>query len=466
MKVLLVNPPRLAPKEMAKKVHAPQNLLYLATSLAQKGGEVSILDANAENLNESGIIQRIVDSDAELVGFPVFSDILHPTAKLIAATRSRCPDIKILLGGIHVTAIPEQTAQQIPQADYLLSGYAEDSICQLVQVLENNSNLDEIAGLTYRKDGQIHTSRVGSTCPDVNALPIADRSFVRKHIESGRYYQIFNTLPFDSIVTGRGCPHHCHFCYNSVRDRVLLRSAESIYEEILLRYREGVRFLDVDDDNFMVNRTRARKIFSWILRDNLKLQLFVKSRTDTIDKEILQLGRKAGVNMISFGIESGSQRMLDAMNKGTTVQQNAQAIAQARRLGMYVHTGFFIGYPGETRETISQSIAFVQRSKPDAFSVDILKPYPETVVYRQSQQEGNLIGDWNAENPQWPWVKLPWTASYEDLLKERYRFLRQCYLRPHYAFSLPAQILRTANLRMARYATESLLNLLKNRLPF
>jgi len=461
MKVVLVNPPRSEPEKLAKKVHPPLNLLYLATALDRAGIAVEVLDANAADLTIAQIADRLRVLAPGLIGFPLFSDIIAPTYRLVELTRAALPQTKIVLGGIHVSADPPGTAAIFTDADFFLAGYAENSLTLLAQTLRNGGDLNRIPRLTFRIAGQIVTTPDADDEFDIDAVPIPDRRFVREHYERGAYYQIMNTRPLDSIVTSRGCKFACRFCYNAIRRGVAHRSAENIYEEIVQRYEAGMRFLDIDDDNFTQERERMGKIFAWIRRDKLDLKLFLKSRSDALDRVTLSQAKAAGTEIISFGIESGVQHILDAMHKGTKVERNAEVIEKAKRAGIMVHAGFLLGYPGETPETIAETIRFVNRAKPDAVSLQVLKPYLGTAVYAEAQAAGTLVGSWDPREPGLPWVRLPWTQSRDDLENWAKIFARRVYLRPYYAWRIPQQIVKNANRRMARYALQNLRGLIK-----
>lgn len=461
MFVLLVNPPMQKPDRVAKKVHPPLNLLYLATSLKAHGIDVKILDGCATVLKMPEFAALIAASGADLIGFPLFSDIIKETYSLVRATREKLPKTPFVLGGIHVTADTQGTAEIFTDVQYFLAGYAEQSLPILVRAIENKKGFDEVPCLTYRTESGIQVSSNNDNLFNINDFPIPDRSFVKEHYRQQKYYQILTNRPLDSIVTSRGCLYSCKFCYNSVRSGVHHRTAENIYEEIFARYQAGIRFLDIDDDNFTQDWDRAITIFSWIIRDKLDLTLFLKARPDSVNEEFLKKAYMAGVRIISYGIESGAQSMLDAMGKGTSVDVNARIIALTKSIGIIVHTGHVIGYPEETPETILKTISFVRATKPFAISATILKPYPGTMVFEEAKANGTLMGSWNPKEPGIPWVKLPWTKSYQDLQKWHRRFIMKTYLRPDYAAKYLYKIIRNANTRLARYSLESLLELLR-----
>ncbi len=459
--VVLVNPLRADPWRIPKKVHPPKNLLYLGAALGQRGHSVKVIDANAWDMTIPRTVEVLTRLEPALVGFPLFSDILHPTAQLIRATRDALPHTPIVLGGLHATAWPERTMNDIPEADYLLAGYAEETLCQLVEVLRDGIAPETVPDCYFRRNGRIETGGGHIEPSNIDALPFPDRSLVADAFEANRYYQLFNTRPFDSIVTGRGCPRSCHFCYNSARRGFYYRSAENIYEEITSLYELGVRYLDVDDDHFTIPRSVAHKVFDLMIRDGLDLELFIKSRTDGVDRDLLRHASEAGVRLISYGLESGDPTLLEAMNKGATVEDAERAVILAHEAGIRVHGGFFIGYPGETPETIGRSIQLARRLPLDAVSLEILKPYPGTKVYEDAERDGTLKGDWNTDRPELPWVRLPWTQTREDLVTWQGRFLRAFYFRPHVVLSMGRRIAANADLRLARFATRAVFEALK-----
>ncbi|MCZ7584546.1 MAG: B12-binding domain-containing radical SAM protein [Deltaproteobacteria bacterium] len=461
MKVLLINPPRMDAHRMAKKVHPPLNLLYLATALKNEGHDVDVMDANAADMTPEQVVDAAAASAPGLIGYPLFSDILHQTTLLIRATRRRLPETPIVLGGIHVTADPRDNAERIPEADFFISGYAEQSLAMLVRALETGAGLDAVPSLTHRTPEGIRTNPDNPAKMDINAIPIPDRSLVREYYDRHEYYQVLNARPFDTIVTGRGCPFTCSFCYNAVRPRTMTRSPDSVMDEIVYLYGRGVRFLDVDDDHFTFDRPRAMEIFKRLEREKMDLSLFIKARPNNVDDELIRAAARAGVKIISYGIESGSQRLLDAMRKETNVEDNARVIAASQAAGLQVHTGYLIGYPGETPETIEETIRFARATKPDAVSLQILKPYLGTEVYEQAKADGTLVGSWDPDVPDWPWVRLPWTESRDDLVKWGRVFYRKTYLRTRYAIAFPARIIKNANMRMFQFAMQSLDDILR-----
>ncbi|MBZ0274385.1 B12-binding domain-containing radical SAM protein [bacterium] len=461
MKILLVNPPRWDAHRMAKKVHAPLNLLYLGTALKNEGHEVEVLDANAADMTLDQTVDAAVAAKAGLIGFPLFSDILHQTTRLIRATRKRMPATPIVLGGIHVTADPRHNAETIPEADYFITGYAEQSLALLARALETHAPLDTIPSLTWRAPDGLRTNPDSTTRIDINAIPIPDRSLVRAYTEKNAYYQVLNAKPFDTIVTGRGCPFVCGFCYNAIRPRTMTRSPDSVMEELVYLHQRGVRFVDVDDDHFTFDRPRAMEIFRRLTREKMDLSLFIKARPNNVDEELILAARGAGVSIISYGVESGSQRLLDAMHKETNVEDNARVIAMSQAAGLQVHTGYLIGYPGETPETIEETIRFARRTKPDAVSLQILKPYLGTEVYEQAKANGTLVGSWDPNVPDWPWVRLPWTESRDDLVRYGKKFYRKSYLRGRNAVRYPARMIKNANMRMFQYAVQTLDDILR-----
>ena len=157
-----------------------------------------------------------------------------------------------------------------------------------------------------------------------------------------------------------------------------------------------------------------------LIRGGYDFDLKVRSRVNSIDEEMLRKLKKAGVKQIIYGFESGSQKMLDSMNKKTTVEMNKKAVDLTKKAGIACYGEIMIGMPGETRETINETISFLLEKKPIIGFVPVLYPLPGTKVYGEAKKNGTLQGDWTVDGP-WPWVKLPWAQSMSDIEAESWR---------------------------------------------
>lgn len=452
MNVLLINPRDLNVAEVRQKCYPPLNLMYLASALLAAGREVRILDANAFLLWDEQIAAEARRFEADLVGLPLLSETAPQVFSIAQAVRAVRPEAKIVLGGPTATAWPDRVMGEFPMADFVISGEGERSIVQLCHALEKGGGLESVAGLSFRREGGV--VHVPPTRPEKDAdkfLPPA-RHLLADAYEQKKYYTLLvRERPTETLTTTRGCPFQCAFCYNTVR-HYRKRSLENVMDELCGIHQRGIRHVEFVDDNFTLDRKHAMAVFAAILKEKMRLRLVIKSRVNVVDEELLKVAADAGVYQISYGMESGVQHMLDRMRKGTTVAQNERANRLTKQAGINSHTSWFFGFPGETPESIEQTIDFIVRIKPTTANFGVFRPYPKTEAYDEARASGTLVGDWTPQSDYIPWVKLPWTNSRDDLVRYVWLAQRRTYFRPHYVLDFSREILRNVNVTLARYA--------------
>jgi len=454
MKVLFINPRATYAGEVAQKCYPPINLMYLSASLRAQGHEPRIIDANAHNMPDEEIAEALARESPGLVGMPLFSTISAHVYHLCTLIDERLPDAKIVLGGPEASALPERTIEGFPHVDFVLRGESEHSICALCDALEAGGEIDSVGGLTYRTEGRFASNPDSIPERNLDALPRPARDLARTEYDRGMYYSILvRDRPVDTIITSRGCPFHCGFCYN-MNHTYRFRSPEDVVDEMCQIVSRGIRDIEIVDDTFTVRRDRAMAIFRLIRRERLPVSFRIKSRVNAVDMEFLKEAKRAGVYLVSYGLESGVQEVLDRMNKRTTVEQNAQAIRWTKRAGIMSHGSFVIGYPGETPDTIKQTVRFIRAVRPTTVNVVALVPFPQTTVYHFAKERGMLVGDWDAKSNYVPWVKLSWMKDRRDLDHWAQWARRAVYFTPPYVSAFAAEIMRNANWMLGRYALQ------------
>ena len=454
MKVLLINPRGTYAGEIAQKCYPPLNLMYLCASLMRAGHETRIVDAHAQNLADEDIVREVAQWDPKLVGMPVFSTISHHVYGLSQLIHQRCPGAVQVLGGPEASAIPGKTLTWYEHVDYVLRGESETSICQLCDALEGSRRLATVKGLSYRKGGKITHNSEPEPIRDLDALPRPARGLTEGMYRQGRYYTILvRHRPVDTIITSRGCPFRCGFCYNASHT-YRFRSPEDVVDEICQIAARGIRDIEICDDTFTAMRSRAARIFDLVRKERLNLSFRIKSRVNAIDPELLKKAKAAGVYIISFGMESGVQGMLDRMNKRTTVEQNAQAAAMCRAAGIMSHGSFVVGYPGETPDTLRRTVDFILAARPTTVNLVALVPFPNTRVYEEAKEQGMLVGDWDPRTGYVPWVRLPWMKTRDDLDQAARLARRRVYFRLYYAAVFAREIVKNLNVPLALYAKQ------------
>ena len=463
-KVVLVNPRATYYHEVAQKCYPPMHLLYLAAALRRHGFEPAVLDANAFRLTDEQLAEEIRAIRPLLVGFSVYSDILRQIRDMVRLARQASPESMVVLGGPHVSAVPVQTLEQFTGADFALVGEAEQSLVRLCEALTSGRPYDRIPGILYRAEGRV-VEGPESVYPDLEKIPLPARDLVARAYQEKRYYSIMvRRKPVDTLFTSRGCPFHCGFCYN-YRQKYRYRTPDDVVDELTRIRERGIRDVEIADDTFTGQRRRAIEIFDLIIRQKLDISFRIKSRVDVFTEDLAKKAREAGVYLVAFGMESGSQRMLDAMNKRTTVEMNARACALTRKYKMLCHSSWIIGYPGETPESVSETLDFIRKHRPSTVNLAVLRPYPNTEAYHLAASSGALVGDWHPDADEIPWVRLPWAPEKKILDDLCRKVQRRVYFTPHYAAAFAGQIIKNANWRLARYACQEFLKVLKLRKP-
>jgi len=461
-KVILINPRATYYNEVAQKCYPPMHLLYLAAALRQKGFEPAVLDANAFRMTDELIADEVRASKPLLVGLSLYSDILRQVRDMTRLVRQAFPDSRIVLGGPHPSAVPVQTMEQFSEADYVLIGEAERSLVMLCEALIGADGVDRIPGVVYRTDGKVVTGP-DPVFPELGEIPRPARDLVAEAYRRKLYFSIMvRKKPVDTLFTSRGCPFRCGFCYN-FRQKYRYRTAQDVVDELTRIRERGIRDVEIADDTFTGHRGRALEIFDLILAEKLDISFRIKSRVDVFTEELAKKARQAGVYLVAFGMESGSQRMLDAMNKKTTVEMNARACALTRKYKMLSHSSWIIGYPGETPDTVAETLDFIRKHRPSTVNLAVLRPYPNTEAYRLAASSGDLVGDWHPDADEMPWIRLPWAREKKVLDELCRKVKRKVYFRPYYVGAFAGQILRNANWKLAQYAWLEFLRTLKLR---
>ena len=258
--------------------------------------------------------------------------------------------------------------------------------------------LSEVLGITFRRNGQVYRNPDRPFMIDIDKLPFP----AHKHFDVSKYKIMGKTyLP---IITSRGCPFQCTFCagYRMCGRGFRGRSPSKVVDELeWLRDTFGAGIFAFYDDTFTFDVNRAVAICDEMQRRKLDLPWDCRTRVDRVSKELLTKLHSTGCQLIHFGVESGSQQMLDLMHKGTTVEQNAQAIAWAKEAGISVAISLVIGYPTETPQMLQQTIDFTYRTKPDYVYMCEAVPYPGTELYEYTKKLGlELNTDWTQYHEQ------------------------------------------------------------------
>jgi anaerobic magnesium-protoporphyrin IX monomethyl ester cyclase len=322
---------------------------------------------------------------------------------------------------------------EFDKCSYVLRGEAEQSLVELVQRLQAGGDLESVKGLSYRRDGQSVHNPDSCDIRNLDSIPLPARELVSDAYRDGTYWRIGHKGVTDVIITSRGCPYRCNFCFKT-SDKFRIRSPENILEELVYIRSQGTKNVHIMDDLFAFHKPRCLKILNMIKEQKLDMEFKVRARVDRIDEEMLVAMKEAGVTSVVYGVESGSQKVLDAMRKRSTVEMNYRAIAMTKKVGLQCYADLFLGFPGETPETIRETETLIMKAKPTAINMSVMFPLPDTPVYDQAREQGTLIGDWDVKGTR-PWIKLPWTEDRATLWRIRNRLHRKFLLNPVVIFN-------------------------------
>lgn len=452
MRVVLINPPGIESEKLRQNCYPPMGLLYLASYLKKAGHRVKVIDANAYQMTFSRIVKEAFDYKPEIAGVSVFSLTLYSSRILTEKIKEVMRGVKLVIGGPGVFYNPEKILNEFKEVDFLIVNEAEKAVVKLCDYIQDRISLSDVPQLWYRKDGRINSNRQVQIIENLDSIEYPMRHLLGSGYKEGKYFSlIWGHKNIDSMLTSRGCPYKCSFCYN-IKKSYKMASPQRVVEELSGLYNSGARFIRILDDNFVLDKKRIMKIFSLIIKKKLKVKLAIKSRADMVDKEWLALAKKAGTYLIAFGMESANQRLLDRMKKDITVDDIFRACRLTKEQKIWVHTSWIMGYPGETPETIDKTVKAIKLLKPNTTNLSLLTPFPGTEVYERAKAKGALVGDWDAQSPKIPWVKLPWVKSREEFSNYLQNKLLKIYLRPFYFWNYFSCTLKNRNMYLPRYA--------------
>jgi radical SAM superfamily enzyme YgiQ (UPF0313 family) len=462
MKITLINPP-ITPEERYGSVvkegagkQAPLGICYIAAVLKKNKIPVSIIDAEAENMDYSQIIVRLKKFGATAVGIASTTVAFHRALELARRIKKADPDIFIFIGGPHVSALPELT-MRFDCFNVGVVGEAEYTVLELIKALSHDGqriDFESIPGLIYRKDGKILCSVPRQLITNLDELPYPARELLPDPDLYNPPPMNYLKKPVLSVVTSRGCPNQCTFCDHGVfGHNFRCHSAKRVVEEIKMLIKEyGAREISIVDDTFTVDKNRVFEFCRLLKKNRINLPWNARISENTVNKEMLRAMRDAGCWYIEIGIETGSPRVLKDIRKGTTLEKVADIVTYADKLGFRVKGFFIIGHPTDTKESIEQTIEFAKSIPLTDIVTTIFTPFPNTPAYEQAKQHGRFIfeQDWTKFN-NWEVVFLPGKLTKKQLQDSWKRMYREFYFRPAVLWCHLKQIRNpTAVLRYAR----------------
>jgi len=372
-------------------------IMYVAGALRDSTGIIPrIVDCLADGYNLIDLKALVRRERPDLVGFSALTFNLLDCLEAAAAIKEASPDTKICFGGFHVSIYPTETLN-LPNVDYVVIGEGEITFPEFIKCLMSSDQSPDVGALR-KIDGLGFCGNEGNAVINKSRKPVIklDELPMPAHdlIDISKYTVVLaDEASAAAIQTSRGCPSRCIFC--DIRmTRYRYRSEENVLKEIKALKDMGVREFFFLDDTFTINRKRVIRLCELLIREKVNIRYKVSSRIDRMDDEMLAYLARSGCYRIHYGIESGSQRMLDFLQKEITVDQIERIMGKTRKAGIEVFAYMMIGIPTETREDMEKSFQLIRRIMPDHVNYSICTPFPATHLYKQALEKGMLEYDY------------------------------------------------------------------------
>tara|TARA_B100002003_G_scaffold108438_1_gene100552 strand:- start:22 stop:1434 length:1413 start_codon:yes stop_codon:yes gene_type:complete len=410
----------------------PQGICQIAAILRQKGHQVKLIDALVEVLSANEVAERITHNSPDFVGFSSTTMQIDSAHKIAEEVKKKLPQVKTLIGGPHVSALPEETMKRLSFFDYGFIGESEHTIIEFVDAFSNGKQFENVTGLVYKENETIKVNPKRKFIENLDKLPLPAWDLLPNLAEN--YQQSVarvDHVPAASVTTSRGCPCKCIFCarnvygisYRGHSDQYVIKMIEFLIDHY------GMKSISFEDENFTANKKRLRAICERVTEKKYDLTWSCAGRIDMVNEESLRIMKKAGCTSISYGIESGSQRILDILGKKLRVEKIREGIKNTSKAGIRARGYFIIGNPAETFESIKETEKIIMGLPFSEVQISFMTPFPGTDLYDTATEYGEFNNDW-AELNIWTPNFIPKGLNKEILIAEEKRIMRKFYFRP------------------------------------
>ena len=448
MKIMLLNPPFLDKYSKSSRspavnksgtIYFPLWLAYAAGVLDREGHELQLVDAPALCLSKEDTLHKIKVFQPELLVLDTSTPSINSDLAFGRAAKEVVPGVKICLVGTHASACVDEILPEQAWLDFIARREYDYTLKELAEKLHSPEQYAQIAGLSYMSEGRVVSNPDREYISDLDELPFVSAVY-KKYLDIKDYFYAHVSYPTVSIFASRGCPSRCFYCmYSQVMfgKQYRRRSAQNLFDEcvyITQNFPE-VKEILIDDDNFAVDQENVREFCRLMIKSKVKLKWIVQVRV-TLKYETMVVMKKAGCKLLVAGFESGNQQILDNMHKGITLEQSFEFNQNAKRAGLRVHGCFMVGNPGETRETMLETLEFAKKLRLDTAQFFPLMLYPGTRAYAWAQENGYLraagYDDWLTDEGLHNCVLTTPEVAGQELVDFCDYARRKFYLRPKF----------------------------------
>ena len=351
MKVLLIEINPFAPAS------PPISLGYIASFLKSKGFTVKILTVGEDtSVSRASLYQLVSSFQPALVGLTAYQRTMLYVIGLARFMKSVDTNIKIAIGGPQATFMPSAAFAELPEIDYVCRSSGEVTLLRIARAIENGTPFSGLLGVSYKDAG-------GAVCDTAELEDLTDLDdYPSPYLDDVFDYSCMREA---IMLTSRGCPHHCIYCYtpHAFKHKVSFHSIERVIEEIKWIRKNGVRRLWFADPNISFKPARTMEILDRMLTAGLETEMWLQTRADLVNAEVMKNMKRAGVSTIAFGLESASERVMARVDKHISIEKVAEAIRLAQSEGIEVELFTMFGLPYETFEDAVKTLEFVKQNK-------------------------------------------------------------------------------------------------------
>lgn len=409
MKVIVLNPQSKFAKNVVRDVIygcwckgkrigggtvPPLGLLMVASILKKKGHSVRFLDASAEGKNIEQIGKIINDYQAVIILTSTMT--INEDAEVLSRLKEIRASIITIVFGSHPTFRPKDTLGKTG-IDIIIMGEPEFIAVDLLAAIERgDGSWRKVKGIGYKQDAEYKLNEGYPLIENLDELPFADRGMLPKGVDY--FNPIVKKRPYTVMITSRGCLGQCTYCtipffYDA---RFRCRSTKNVIEELKNIQEEGYREVYFRDETFAFSKERIKEISFGMLDNKINISWICNARVGILDRGSIKLMKEAGCHLIKFGVESGVQEILDRVKKGISINETREAFLWANEIGIDTHAHIMLGMPGESKETIEETIKFIGQIRPTTVSYGICTPYPGSLLFEEVESRHPEIKDGSA----------------------------------------------------------------------
>lgn len=422
-------------KRIAGIQFPPVSQLILVTTLIKYGHDCDLLDAAALGLSYEETIERAKNYNYIIMLTSTMT--INEDTQIVNSIKEHNPQIISIFYGAHPTFMPQYTLAK-QGVDFIIQREPEFIIRDLLTSLKKeDGSYQSIKGIGYKADNETVINDYYPFIDNLDDLPIPDRSLLVQDIDY--FNPIVKRMPFTTMFTSRGCPGRCTYCTSPpfYGTTYRARSSQSVLEELITITNQGYKEVFFRDEMFTTDKDRVKQVCEGIISNKLNLTWIASTRVGALDEETMKLMKQSGCHMLRFGVESGVQDILNTVKKGIKLEQTIEDFKLTHKYKLDTHAHCMLGMPGETEETIKQTLKFVKMIDPTIVTFGICTPYPGTKLFEQVIAKYPEVGDGSDCDLEKLHTNSFYNEVYTDLTNEQLnkwikKIYRSFYFRPIY----------------------------------